>query len=102
MTVPGVVNDARRVIISGEFPDTNGSDVRGYYLSSTITQQREFMFAVDELPGNNYPAPAYWRKDANTRYIYIVRPIDGQPTLQCFFREGQGTFHTDRTPFPTR
>ena len=99
VTVPGVVNDARRVIISGEFPDANGVNIRGYYLSSVITQQHEFMFAVDELPGNNYPAPTYWRKDANTRYIYVVRPIDGQPTLQCYFREGQELFTLTELPF---
>jgi hypothetical protein len=89
VTVPGVVNDARSVIIGGTFPDANGNEITGYWLSSTITQQRELLFEVDELPGNNYPAPAYYRKDDQTRYIYIVRPIDGQATLQCFYREGQ-------------
>ncbi|MDQ7028081.1 MAG: hypothetical protein Q9P01_07370 [Anaerolineae bacterium] len=93
VTVPGVVNDGRRVIISGTFPDTNGEDVTGYWLSSVITQQRELLFAVDNLPGNNYPAPAYYRKNESTRYIYVVRPIDGQATLQCYFREG-GELHT--------
>lgn len=88
-TVPGVVDDAQRVIISGTFQQPNGQTLSGYFFSSVITQGRELMFEVpaDELPGNNYPAPAYWRKDNNTRYVYIVRPINGETTLQCFFRE---------------
>lgn len=87
-TVPGVVNDARRVIISGTFAGSAGEPITGYWLSSVLTNQRELLFEVDDLPGNNYPAPAYYRKDANTRYIYVVRPIEGIATLQCFYREG--------------
>lgn len=89
VTVPGIVNDARRAIISGTFADENGDNVTGYWLSSVITQQRELLFEVDELPSNNYPAPAYYRKNETTRYIYVVRPIAGQATLQCYFREGE-------------
>lgn len=88
VTVPGLTDDARRVIISGIFENADGDFVAAYWLSSIITQQRELLFEVDELAGNNYPAPAYYRKDANTRYIYLVRPIDGVATLQCFYREG--------------
>ena len=88
VTVPGLINDARRVIIGGTFPDANGAEVTGYWLSSVITQQRELLFEVDELPGNNYPAPAYYRKDDDTRFMYFVRPLDGQTTLQCYFYEG--------------
>lgn len=86
-TVPGLVNDARRVIIGGTFAGAGGEEITGYWLSSVITGQRELLFEVDELPGNNYPAPAYYLKDPSTRYIYVVRPIDGQATLQCFYRE---------------
>lgn len=88
VTIPGLTDDGRSVIIGGTFDDGTGNEVTGYWLSSTITQQRELLFEVDELPGNNYPAPAYYRADASTRYIYFVRPIDGIPTLQCFHREG--------------
>jgi hypothetical protein len=87
------VEDARRVIISGEFDDGSRDVVKGYWLSSVVSQQRELLFEVDELPGNNYPAPAYYRKDDNTRYIYVIRPIDGQAALQCYFRE-RGDLHT--------
>lgn len=86
-TVPGLTDDARRVIISGTFTDSDGEEKTGYWFSSVITQEREFLFAVDELAGNNYPAPAYYRKDNSTRYIYIVRPINGVATLQCFHYE---------------
>ena len=86
-TVPGLYNDGRRVIISGTF-SVAGEDVTGYYLSSPISQRRDLMFEVDELAGNNYPAPAYYRRDASTRFVYIVRPSDGQATLQCFHIEG--------------
>jgi hypothetical protein len=98
VTVPGVVNDARSVIIGGTFPDANGNEITGYWLSSTITQQRELLFEVDELPGNNYPAPAYYRKDEATRYIYFVRPIEGQATLQCYHREGAELYTLTELP----
>lgn len=88
VTIPGLTDDGRSVIIGGTFDDGTGNEVTGYWLSSVITQQRELLFEVDELPGNNYPAPAYFRQDTTTRYIYFVRPIDGIPTLQCFYREG--------------
>lgn len=98
MTVPGLTDDARRVIISGTFPDENGEEVTGYYLSSVITQQLELLFAVDELPGNNYPAPVYYRAAANTRYIYVVRPVEDEVLLQCYFREGEELSTLDALP----
>lgn len=86
VTIPGLTDDGQRVIIGGTF--NNGTDdVTGYWLSSVISQQREFLYEVDELPGNNYPAPAYYRQDPSTRFIYVIRPIDGVPTLECFYRE---------------
>ncbi|MGJ3239259.1 MAG: hypothetical protein ACFE0Q_11180 [Anaerolineae bacterium] len=87
VTIPGLTDDGRSVIIGGTFADNNDDEVTGYWLSSAITQQRELLYAVDELPGNNYPAPAYYRQDANTRYIYTIRPIEDVPTLECFYRE---------------
>lgn len=89
VTVPGLYNDGRQVIISGTFPDAAGEEVTGYYLSSPITQQRTLLFEAEELPGNNYPAPVYYRKDDSTRYLYIVRPVDNQAVLQCYHIEGQ-------------
>ncbi|MEL6408557.1 MAG: hypothetical protein AAFR81_29590 [Chloroflexota bacterium] len=89
VTIPGLTNDGRRVIISGTFQDNaTGTDITGYYLSSAITQQRELLFEVDDLPGNNYPAPAYHLVNQERRHMYFIRPIEGVPTLQCYFLEG--------------
>jgi hypothetical protein len=93
-TVPGLTNDARRVIISGEFDEGIG-----YALQSTVGSQRQFLFEVDELAGNNYPAPAYRLVDNNTRYIYFVRPEAGETILECYHLEA-GTHETLATlPF---
>jgi hypothetical protein len=88
VTVPGITNDGQRVIISGTFP-VEGEDVMGYFWQHVRSAQRELMFETDVLPGNNYPAPLFWRKDAETRYIYMIRPINTQPTLQCFHYESK-------------
>jgi hypothetical protein len=88
VTVPGVTDDAQRVIISGTFP-VNGKDVTGYFWQRVRSAGRELMFETTVLPGNNYPAPLFWRKDPSTRYIYIIRPINNQPMLQCFHYESQ-------------
>lgn len=98
VTVPGIQNDGRRVIISGETLNNEGEAVLGYFFQTLRSNQREFLFEVDALPGNNYPAPAYYRKDSETRYIYIIRPIDGQNMLQCYHREGRELFTL--TPLP--
>lgn len=98
VTIPGITDDGRSVIIGGTFDDGTGTEITGYWLSSAITQRRELLFEVDELPGNNYPAPAYYRHDSSTRYIYFVRPIEGVPTLQCFYREGGELFTLSELP----
>jgi hypothetical protein len=80
-TVPGLQNDGAKVIISGTF-----DGVTGYYLQSTISPEKELLFGIgeDELVGNHYPAPVHHRVDPTTSYVYIIRPIDGQATLQCY------------------
>jgi len=40
----------------------------------------ELLFEA-ELPGNNYPAPI-----VAGDLIYVIRPLEGVPTLQCFNR----------------
>lgn len=97
-TIPGITDDGRSVIIGGTFDDGTETEVTGYWLSSVITQQRQLLFEVDELPGNNYPAPAYYRHDASTRYIYFVRPIEGVPTLQCLYRESGELYSLSELP----
>lgn len=88
-TVPGLSDDGQRVIISGTFPTIESGDITGYWFTSTISQQRELLFEVEELAGNNYPAPVYYRRDENNRFIYVIRPIEGVATLQCYHREGE-------------
>jgi hypothetical protein len=87
-TVPGLWNDGFRAIISGVFDEG-----AGYYLQATNTPENELLFNIpeEELTGNNYPAPVYYRVDRATRYMYIIRPIDGVATLQCHFYEGKST-----------
>ncbi len=94
-TVPGLQYDARRVIISGTL-----DGITGYYFQSAQTPQKELLFEIpeEELAGNNYPAPAYFRRDDETRFIYIIRPIEGQATLQCYHYEGKTL--TTVTPLP--
>lgn len=96
--VPGLTDDGRRVIIGGTFDDENGDETTGYWLQSVVAPQRELLLEVTELPGNNYPAPAYFRKDDDTRYIYLVRPIDGQATLQCLHRETGDLYNFTQLP----
>jgi hypothetical protein len=88
-TVPGLTDDGQRVVISGTFPDANGEEVTGYWFSNTINQSRELLFEADELAGNNYPAPVYYRRDDVTRFVYVIRPIEGVATLQCFHYEAE-------------
>jgi hypothetical protein len=94
-TVPGVWYDGQRVIISGTF-----DGVTGYFNQLTRGFTRELLFEVapEDLPGNHYPAPAYFRRDLNTRYLYVIRPIEGQAWLQCYHYEGQALH--DLTPLP--
>jgi hypothetical protein len=94
-TVPGVWYDGQRVIISGTF-----DGMTGYFNQAARGFTRELLFEVapEELPGNHYPAPAYFRRDMNTRYLYVIRPLGGQAWLQCYHYEGRALH--DLTPLP--
>jgi hypothetical protein len=94
-TVPGVWYDGQRVIISGTF-----DGVTGYFNQAARGFTRELLFEVapEELAGNHYPAPAYFRRDMNTRYLYVIRPLGGQAWLQCYHYEGRALH--DLTPLP--
>ena len=69
----------------------------GYYLQYAYGSS-ELLFEA-ELPGNNYPAPIVTRRDGR-RLIYVIRPVDDVPSLQCFDR-GSGELATV-TALPTR
>lgn len=96
--VPGPVYDGRRAIIGGSFPDATGALVTGYYLKSAVADSGELMYAVDELPGNNYPAPAYRLTEDQRRFAYIVRPVDGQATLECYDFQSQQPYTLTQLP----
>jgi hypothetical protein len=107
VTVPGISDDGTLAVIGGTFSNADGDEITGYYWKSTQTGENELLFEVgaDGLPGNNYPAPAYWRRDSQTRYFYVVRPDTdpasdtfGHDILQCYYREGE-ELHT-LTPLP--
>lgn len=89
-TIPAPQYDGQRVLISGTF-----DGITGYYLQATQSPQRELLFEImpEELVGNHYPAPVYYRKDISNRFFYIIRPIDGIATLQCYHYEAK-TLHT--------
>ncbi len=76
--VPGVSPNGQRVIIAATI---NG--ITGYYLRATNTEFQELLFEA-EPPGNNWPAPLYNITPEGARHIYIARPVDGQPRLQCY------------------
>ncbi len=87
VTVPGPTEDGLYAVIGGTFEQGTG-----YYLKSTFYDENIFLFE-SELPGNNWPAPVYYRKSDTERYVYVVRPVDGVATLQCFERDAN-TLHT--------
>jgi hypothetical protein len=76
--IPGVSPNGQRVVIAATI-----NDVTGYYLRATNTESQELLFEA-EPPGNNWPAPLYNITPENARYIYIARPVEGEPRLQCY------------------
>jgi hypothetical protein len=79
MTIPGPTPDGIHAVVG-----TTIDGVTGYYLQSSFYGTSELLFEAD-LPGNNYPAPVVVDTGDN-RIIYVVRPVDDVPTLQCWNR----------------
>lgn len=73
-TVPGPSPDGVAAVV-GQRHD----DVSGYFWQTTYGGS-QLLFEAD-LPGNNYPAPIVTSDE-----IYLIRPLAGMPTLQCFGR----------------
>ncbi len=73
-TVPGPSPDGIAAVVG-----RSEGDVSGYFWQTTYGGG-ELLFEA-ELPGNNYPAPIVTSDE-----IYVIRPIEGVPTLQCFGR----------------
>jgi hypothetical protein len=76
--VPGATPDGTQAVIAIE-----EEGAVGYYLQSTIFEARELLFEGD-APGNNYPAPIYTVDEAESAFVYLIRPVEGRPVLQCF------------------
>lgn len=80
LIVPGASPDGSRIVLAATI-----NDVTGYYLKlAPYPNTAELLFEA-EPPGNNWPAPIYWRPPDNSpRVIYIARPVDGEARFQCF------------------
>lgn len=81
LIVPGPAADGLSAVVGWQ---VDGRD--GYYLRYAYGS-RELLFEAD-LPGNNYPAPILWRAGEG-RLIYVIRDVDGEPSLQCFDRDSR-------------
>lgn len=101
LTVPGVSLDARRVVITGDFPDRSEGGELGYYLYVLTNGFFERLFEA-EPPGNNYPAPVPILSEAGDRvtHVYLAREVDGEARFQCFNRD-DAEVH-DLAPLPIR
>ncbi len=86
LTVPGPAEDGLAAVVGWR-----RGNVSGYFIDYAFGGD-ELLFEA-ELPGNNYPAPI-----VAGDIIYVIRPIEGAPTLQCFNRR-TGDLHT-LTPLP--
>lgn len=75
LTVPGAAADGLHVVAGMRV-----NDVSGYYWQSAYGAG-ELLFEAD-LPGNHYPAPIALEDGR----IYLIRPLEDIPTLQCFQR----------------
>lgn len=92
MTVPGVTADGLYSVVG-----TTIDEVTGYYLQSSFYNTSELLFEAD-LPGNNYPAPLVV-DTADNRLIYLVRPVNDIPTLQCWNRNNDELITLTALPF---
>ncbi len=86
--VPGPAPDGYAAVVGRR----NGA-VSGYYWQA-LYGDAELLFEA-ELPGNNYPAPVVTRGE-----IYVIREIDGWPTLQCFSRQRRDIRTISALPLP--
>lgn len=98
VTVPTATPDLSNVIISGAFVD----DVRGFYLKPPAAERYALLFAYENLPGNNYPAPVYVSRGGVQAedVIYFALPDDDNaPRLFCYDRREAQLFDLAPLPF---
>ena len=84
--MPGVAADGRRAVIAGTF-----DGVTGYFFERLEDNFTELLFEA-EVPSNNYPPPVPLLNEEGDRVtqIYLVRPLDEVPHLQCLYRPEEG------------
>ena len=75
--VPGPAPDGLAAVVGRRI-----GDLSGYFWQYAFGGE-ELLFEA-ELPGNNYPAPIVTQD-----LIYLIRPIDDRPTLQCYHRQSR-------------
>lgn len=76
--VPGATPDGARLIIHATV-----DGVSGYYVKAANFPTTELLFE-GEAPGNNWPPPIYTTAPDGQSFIYLARPVEDVPTLQCF------------------
>ena len=86
LTAPGIADDGLAAVVGWR-----RGEVSGYYIQYAFSGN-EMLFEA-ELPSNNYPAPIVAGNS-----IYVIRPIDGVATLQCYNRRTREL--TTITPLP--
>ena len=86
LTAPGPSADGLAAVVGWR-----RDDVSGYFIDYAFGGD-ELLFEA-ELPGNNYPAPIL-----TGDIVYVIRSLEGAPTLQCFHRRSR-ELHT-LTPLP--
>ena len=74
LTVPGPARDGLAAVVGKQVGEQSG------YFWQWAYGGGELLFAA-ALPGNNFPAPI-----VNGNLIYVIRPVEDVPTLQCFNR----------------
>jgi hypothetical protein len=98
MTVPGAAPDLSTLIISGQF---NEDTTTGFYLKPPAAERYSLLFAWQNLPGNNYPAPVYRSRGglAAEDVIYFDLPNEDGAHLYCYDRRESTLFNLAPLPF---
>jgi len=90
LTVPGPAEDGLAAVVGWR-----QADVSGYFWNYAFGGS-ELLFEA-ELPGNNYPAPI-----VAGDLVYVIGPLDGAPTLQCFNRRTRALHTVSPLPLDLR
>lgn len=98
VTVPGAFDGATNLIVSGQF---NDDETPGFYLKPPAADRFDLLFAWENLPGNNYPAPVHRARGGaqSEDVVYLALPdANDEPRLYCYDRREGELF--DLSPLP--